>query len=114
MIKILEEKKEGTAVFSLEGRLDSTTSTDVDKKILDAINNENIRFIILDFSKLEYLSSAGIRILVHCHKEIEKVGGKIVLASLPKPIEHVLYITGFLPYFKIYDSISQAKQNNKS
>lgn len=112
MIKILEDKKGDIAIFSLQGRLDSTTSPEVEKKILEAIN-ENISSIVLDFSQLEYLSSAGIRILVHCHKEIEKTGGKIVLSGVPKPIEHVLYITGFLPYFKIYDSVDQAKNNFK-
>lgn len=104
----ITEKKHATAtIFALKGRLDSTSSTDVEKEIIQAIN-QGSKNIILDFSQLDYISSAGIRVLVHCHKEIEKKQGQIILISLPKPIENVLYITGFLPYFKVYEKESQA------
>ncbi|MCC5832010.1 MAG: STAS domain-containing protein [Chlamydiales bacterium] len=104
---IVEEKKGKATVFALKGRLDSASSNDVEKKILDSIEN-GTKEVILDFSSLDYISSAGIRVLVHCHKEIEKKRGHIYLAAVPKPIENVLYITGFLPYFKIYDGPAQA------
>lgn len=106
-MNIQEEKKGNAAVFSLTGRLDSTTSPIVEKKILNCIE-KGATDVILDFSSLEYISSAGIRVLVHCHKELEKKQGHIFLASVPKPIENVLYITGFLPYFKVFDGQSQA------
>lgn len=106
-MEIIEKKHPQAIIFSLKGRLDSTTSTEVEKKIIESINKGAID-VILDFSLLEYISSAGIRVLVHCHKEIEKKHGRIILTSLPKPIENVLYITGFLPYFKVYEKESQA------
>jgi anti-anti-sigma factor len=104
---IREEKKGKATVFSLSGRLDSATSPEVDGRILQAIAN-GADDVILDFSSLDYISSAGIRVLVHCHKELEKKGGHILLAAVPKPIENVLYITGFLPYFKVYDGQTEA------
>lgn len=104
---MIEEKKGKATVFVLRGRLDSASSTDVEKKIIESIEKGN-KDVILDFSSLDYISSAGIRVLVHCHKEIEKMHGHIMLAGVPKPIENVLYITGFLPYFKIYDRQAQA------
>lgn len=106
-MEIVEETKGKIAIFALKGRLDSASSNEVEKKILDSIEN-GLNDVVLDFSSLDYLSSAGIRALVHCHKEIEKKHGHIFLASVPKPIENVLYITGFLPYFKIYDNPNQA------
>jgi anti-anti-sigma factor len=106
-IDIREEKKGEAVVFALSGRLDSTTSPRVEKKILESIA-QGTHDVILDFASLEYISSAGIRVLVHCHKELEKKQGNIFLASVPKPIENVLYITGFLPYFKIFDGQTQA------
>jgi len=104
---IHEEKKGNTTIFSLTGRLDSTTSPTVEEKILSSIENGTID-VILDFSSLAYISSAGIRVLVHCHKELEKKHGHIFLAAVPKAIENVLYITGFLPYFKVFDGQAQA------
>lgn len=94
-------------VFSIEGRLDSNTSPEVEKEIITSISDGAVD-VILDFSLLTYISSAGIRVLVHCHKELEKKQGHIFLASVPKPIENVLYITGFLPYFKVFDGKAQA------
>lgn len=106
-MKISKEIKGKTVVFSLQGRLDSNTSSDVEKEILSAITNGS-NDVVLDFSGLDYISSAGIRVLVHCHKELEKKHGHIFLAAVPKPIENVLYITGFLPYFKVFDGQAQA------
>src|ERR1700722_6853413 len=106
-MKINEQKKGNATVFSLEGRLDSNTSIDVEKQILSSIR-EGSKEVVLDFGALDYISSAGIRVLVHCHKEIEKLGGHIYLSSVSKPIENVLYITGFLPYFKVFDGPTQA------
>lgn len=106
-IEIREEKKGSVMIFALAGRLDSSTSPGVESKILDAIE-EGTHDVILDFSALDYISSAGIRVLVHCHKELEKKQGNIFLAAVPKPIENVLYITGFLPYFKVYEAQAQA------
>lgn len=108
-MEISEEKKNNATIFSLKGRLDSTTSPEVDKKIIEAIS-QGAKEIILDFSALDYISSAGIRVLVHCHKEIEKQQGRILLAGVPKPIENVLYITGFLPYFEVFEGQAQALQ----
>lgn len=106
-MKIVEEKKESAVVFSIEGRLDTSSSPEVEKKITDAIGSGATE-IILDFSKLEYISSSGIRILIKCHKTLQKQNGHLSLVAVPKPIENILYITGFLPYFKIYEGQSQA------
>ncbi len=106
-MEVKEEKKGNVLVFSLKGRLDSNTSPEVEKKILAAIEKNSFD-IVLDFSALDYLSSAGIRLLVHAHKQIEKHGGLILLSAVPKEIENILYITGFLSYFKIFETQQQA------
>lgn len=104
---VREEKQGTTSVFALTGRLDSSTAPSIEEKILDSISH-GAHDVILDFTMVDYISSAGIRVLVHCHKELEKKSGNILLAAVPKPIENVLYITGFLPYFKVYDGKTQA------
>lgn len=106
-MKIVEKRAGKAIILELAGRLDSASSKEVDQKIIDEIEHGSNN-VILDFSSLDYISSAGIRVLVHCHKELEKKHGHIFLAAVPKSIENVLYITGFLSYFKIYDGQSQA------
>lgn len=106
-MNIIEKKKGKATIFSLQGRLDSNTSPEVEEKIIQSID-QGSKDVVLDFASLDYISSAGIRVLVHCHKEIQKLHGHIYLAAVPKPIENVLYITGFLPYFKVFDQQNQA------
>lgn len=106
-MNVTETKKGRVTIIAIEGRLDSATTPEVEAKLSEVMNAEN-KAVVLDFSGLEYISSAGIRLLVHCHKTFEKSSGKIVLAAVPKPIENVLYITGFLPYFKVFDTQAAA------
>lgn len=108
-MNIIETKHDNATVFKLEGRLDSASAPEVEKKVCDSIDAGTTK-IVLNFSALEYISSAGIRVLVHAHKKIQHQKGSIVLSSLPKPVENVLYITGFLPYFKIFESDDLALQ----
>ncbi len=110
---IAEQKKGKVVVFTIKGRLDSASSSEVEQKILHSIEAGS-KDVVLDFSGLDYISSAGIRVLVHCNKEIEKKHGHISLAAVPKPIENVLYITGFLPYFKVYEGQAQALNDLES
>ncbi len=104
---VFEEKKGHTAIFSLTGRLDSSSSPEVEKKIINSIDAGS-KDIVIDCSSLDYISSAGVRVLIHCHKKTEKIKGHVYLVSVPKPIENVLYITGFLPYFKVFDKKAHA------
>ena len=69
-MKIKKDKKGNISLFALEGRLDSSTSMDVEKEIFETIH-EGHKDIILDMGLLDYISSAGIRVLVRCHKELE-------------------------------------------
>lgn len=104
---IQESTKGKVTIFTLQGRLDSNTSAEVEKKIFNAISL-GAKDIITDFSGLEYISSSGIRVLIRCHKELEKLSGHLYLCAVPKPIENILYITGFLPYFKVFDRQASA------
>jgi len=106
-MELKQEKKNGATIFHFSGRLDSVTSLEVEKTLLNAIASGDKK-LIFDLSALDYLSSAGIRVLVQCYKKVEAAQGHVFLCSLPKPIENVLYVTGFLPYFQIFDKTDQA------
>lgn len=78
--------------ISLEGRLDTNTALDLENEIkpdIDSINN-----IIFDMKKLEYISSAGLRIILFCQKTICS-RGKVTLKNVCDTVQDVLDITGF-------------------
>ena len=98
-------------LLSVKGKVDSYTAPDLTKAI-EALNNEGRFKIILDMSKLEYMSSAGFRALLLGQRNCKRYNrGEIVLASVPKKILSAFELTGFTPLFKIFDDITPAVGN---
>jgi anti-anti-sigma factor len=98
-------------LLNVQGKVDSYTAPDLTKAI-EALNGENRFKIVLDFSKLEYMSSAGFRALLLGQRNCKRYNrGEIVLASVPKRIMDALELTGFTPLFKIFNDITSAVGN---
>ena len=92
MLKINKTIANGSAIFSLEGRLDTVTAPDLDKEIKESI--EGIKELVLDFQKLDYVSSAGLRVLLSSQKIMNKQG-TMKLVNVNSEVYEVLEITGF-------------------
>lgn len=110
MEELQKEVFEDTIVFHLTGKLDGVSSPHVQEQISQALTN-GCKNVVLDCTNLEYMSSAGIRVLLQSYHQVGKQSGKIVLTSVPKAIEQTLYVTGFLSYFKIFSSPQEAIQH---
>ena len=88
------EIKRGVESTTIEitGRLDTTTAPDLDKTINeDVADNENL---VLDFKKLEYISSAGLRVLLSAQKKMHKLG-TMKLTNVCEDVMEVFEMTGF-------------------
>ena len=82
----------GTALtIELEGRLDTTTAPELEKE-LNALGNVNE--LTLDFGKLEYISSAGLRVLLSAHKAMSSKGG-LKVTNVNEIVREVFEVTGF-------------------
>ncbi|MCM1468203.1 MAG: STAS domain-containing protein [Alistipes sp.] len=82
------------------GRLDTTTAPKLEAQINETI--EEAEKLILDFQGLEYLSSAGLRVLLGAHKAFMKRGsGKLVICHVNENIHEVFELTGFLDILNI-------------
>ena len=64
--------------------------------------------IILEMSKVTYMSSAGLRMLLTLYRQISAQGGQIILVGLSEEIRDTMSITGFLDFFKTADTLDQA------
>ena len=78
-------------VIELEGRLDTNTAPDLEKEVSDLAG---IKLLIFDFAKLEYVSSAGLRIILSCQKQMD-LQGNMIIKNVNESIKDVLDITGF-------------------
>lgn len=98
---------DGIVTFSLSGRLDAVTSTEADKQFGETIAAGNDKLLI-ELSGLEYISSAGLRVLLVVAKKIQQKGGRIALANLTANVKEVFEISGFSSIFKIFSTKIEA------
>lgn len=90
---ISADKKGSKLVLSLEGRLDTTTAPELEQELgtyLDDVND-----ITFDCNGLEYISSAGLRVLLSAQKAMNKKEGKLVVKNINDTIREVFEVTGF-------------------
>lgn len=69
------------------------------------------RRLVIDLAQLDYISSAGLRVLIVAGKRLSGANGKIVLCSLKDPVREVFDIAGFSSIFSVYGSHDEAIEN---
>jgi anti-sigma B factor antagonist len=90
------------------GRVDSSTAPKL-AEAMDAVTNAGRYRIVLDMSGLDYMSSAGMRILITTQKKCKQYNrGEVILALVPQRIYEALELAGFLPLFRFYDNLPAA------
>lgn len=98
-IMTIDKKLEGTKLeIILEGRLDTITAPALEKEIKQSLNG--ITELIFDFEKLEYISSAGLRVLLAAQKIMNKQGSMII-KNVNDVINDVFEVTGFVDILTI-------------
>ena len=81
-----------TLEIALEGRLDTMTAPELEAELKESMNGAES--LVLDFSKLEYISSAGLRVLLSAHKAMSGKGGMKV-TNVNEIVREVFEVTGF-------------------
>ena len=89
---IFQEKKGDALTVTLEGRLDTTTAPALENTLKDSLDGVNE--LTLDFAELEYISSAGLRVLLSAQK-IMNSQGSMKLKNVNEIIMEILEVTGF-------------------
>lgn len=91
-MKIDKSIENGKVCYALEGRLDTTTAPELERELKGDM--ESADQLTLDFSKLDYISSAGLRVLLSAHKVMSKKGGMVV-TNVNEMVSEVFEVTGF-------------------
>ena len=106
-MEITESKRNGVVVLAVAGRLDASNTGVFEEKLLGLIAGGDTRFVI-DCTRLDYISSAGLRTLLVAAKRLTPTGGKISLAALKDQIKEVFDIAGFSSIFLIHRTPDEA------
>ena len=95
----IEKKLNGTElVISVAGRLDTTTAPELEAKIKQSIGG--VENLVLDFTALEYLSSAGLRVLLSAQKVMNKQG-EMIIKNINDTVREIFEVTGFIDVLTI-------------
>ncbi|MBS4164589.1 putative anti-sigma factor antagonist BtrV [Candidatus Protochlamydia amoebophila] len=107
LVSIKEELKGDVLVLRMQGRLDAISSPSAERKVFDYINNGQHN-LLLDFSCIDYLSSAGMRMLLSITKKLKTLSGKLVLCLVTVNVMDVLKMSGFDHVLELVQSEEEA------
>ena len=93
--KVIEGSK---LTYTVSGRLDTNTSPDLNDDIAASLTD--VTELVMDIKDLEYISSAGVRVLLSAYKVMKKQG-TMILRNVPDIVRNVLSVTGLLDFFTI-------------
>jgi anti-sigma B factor antagonist len=91
-------------VISLVGEVNSRTANRIEEEILPLVVPGCK--LLLDMRDVEYMSSAGLRMLLLLHREVENQAGRVILVGLQEMIRDTMAITGFLDFFEDYEGMA--------
>ena len=91
-MEILKNENGGTLTISLSGRLDTVSAPQLDEELKASIGD--VSELILDLANLDYMSSAGLRILLSAQKTMNKQG-KMIVKNVNSTIMDIFEVTGF-------------------
>jgi len=95
----------------VRGRVDSFTAPKLGEVLGDIIQNNHFN-IVLDISEVDYVSSAGLRVMIDMQKTCKQANrGEVVLVGVPKRIYETLELAGFVPLFRLFDNAEDAIGN---
>lgn len=98
MLNVDKDLQGDTLTVSLDGRLDTTTSPDFEAELKS--NLDGVKNLVFDFAKLEYISSAGLRVMLSAQKIMNKQG-EMSIKNASDDVLEVFEITGFIDIINI-------------
>ncbi len=109
-MEITQAQQGEIAILELAGHLDTNSSGILEEKFL-ALFDANENKIVVDFSKLDFISSSGLRVLLMAAKNAKRAHGKVVLCTLKEHVKYVFDTAGFTMLFPMFATQEQAVQS---
>ena len=106
-MEVVARRESEAVVVAVKGRIDAVTAPGFEKELSALLGDDDVT-LVLNFSGLEYISSAGLRTILATAKQLKARNGRMVFAALQGPVKDVFKISGFGSIFKIYDTEEEA------
>lgn len=109
-MELAKRKEKGATIVQVKGRLDAGSSPELEKEIA-GLAGAGEKHILLDLAELNYISSAGLRVILAGAKKLKAHGGSLSVASLVSVVKEVFEISGFSSIIPIFGSAQEALEN---
>jgi len=106
-LEMQEQSKGNVLILHFKGKLDAMSAPSAEKKSFDYINKGHSR-LVFDFSGVDFLSSAGMRMLLSTSKKLRTQTGHLVLCNVCPSVMDVLVLSGFNHVLEITKSVDEA------
>jgi len=113
MFECIVAENQGYKCLLLKGRIDALSSPDIEREF-NVLILAGDRIIVADLAEVNYISSAGLRVFLGIQKQLNKVGGQIILFRPIKSVLEVFSISGLTNMFRIVSSIEQIGESIRS
>ncbi len=87
------QREDTTLIMEIEGRIDTQTSLDLQEVVETSL--EGVDLLVLDFKKVIYISSAGLRTVLDAQNRMDEKGGEMIIRNANKNIVGIFKVTGF-------------------
>ena len=102
-MQIGEARQDGVIVITPAGRIDTTTAGALESRLASALTGASPHLVV-DLSAVDYISSAGLRVLLVAARRVQATSGRLALCGMGHPVRQVSQLAGFLPLFTITDT----------
>ncbi|MFC1896576.1 STAS domain-containing protein [Thermodesulfobacteriota bacterium] len=106
-MEVIEKRENDVCVLQVMGRLDSNTSPDFEKKVFEAIESGVTRLVV-DCEGLEFVASAGFRVILRATRRLKKTEGMIVFCCIREYIREVFEMAGFDSFLPVAPNREEA------
>ena len=104
-MEISQSQVNESTIFTIAGDIDGNTAPAAQETILPAGSAD--AKIALDMSGVDYMSSAGLRMLLVIYRQIMGQGGSVVLVGLSEELQDTMTLTGFMDFFDHFDTLDE-------
>ncbi len=104
---LVTRKERGAVVVSVKERINAVTAPDFENQISESMDAGE-KFLVLNMADVEYISSAGLRVILATAKKLKAVQGDIFLVGLQGVVKEVFELSGFYQIFKVFDTEEEA------
>jgi len=107
MIELAHEIRGDALILQPKKRIDSSTAKSFEEQA-NALVDAGPKKVVVDFSGVDYISSAGLRVVLTTAKRVKAAGGALTLSGVTANVKEVFDVSGFASIFGLHDSIDQA------